>query len=69
MACADAVGYQPREGFEFVPSIGLESAIVRRGALPDAGGWRSAFDAESTGQSDWERLGGRFLSVGPEVVA
>ena len=54
MACADAVGYQPREGFEFVPSIGLESAIVRRGALPDAGGWRSAFDAVSTGQSDWE---------------
>ena len=69
MACADAVGYQPREGFEFVPSIGLESAIVRRGALPDAGGWRRP----STPSRPASRTGNASAAVscrsGREVVA
>src|SRR5699024_5996100 len=56
MACADAVGYGPSEGFQFVQSIGLDSAIVRRGAARDAGGWGSAFDAGSIGPLEWERL-------------
>jgi hypothetical protein len=66
---ADAVGYQSGDGFHVVPSLDLESAIVRRGAMRDAGGWREAFDAHPASQTEWDPHGGRFLSVGPEDVA
>ena len=67
MSRADAVGYQPGEGFHFVQSLDLGLGDRPAGrSCADAGGWRQAFDVVSgTRLTDWDLHGGRFLSVGP----
>ena len=69
MSRSDVVGYGADPGFRFVPSLGLQASIVRRGALSDAGGWRQGLVGGSASHSAWERHGWRLLSVGPEDVA